>query len=212
MTSFFVTRSQSRSISSRETPSSVCPLPSVVGMSNAKLSLKTGLKVLFFTCVFFFAIRCPFGNKHTLNNLKIAYELYFLRCREDKFWHKDQPIPLHPFLVDSLLSIKQQSVVQQLVASIMKSEVLLVLVTWSRKKKIIRSFKTYSFNKMLQITFKLLGWISRLNATCWFSIWCSSIVLNGQTTSPMTSSREYRSKLKTTKCNDMDWSSFIVSP
>lgn len=59
MTSFFVTLSQSRSISSRETPSSVCPVPSVVGISNAKLSLKTGLKVRFFTCVFFFAIRCP---------------------------------------------------------------------------------------------------------------------------------------------------------
>lgn len=59
MTSFFVTLSQSRSINSRETPSSVCPVPSVVGISNAKLSLKTGLKVRFFTWVFFFAIRCP---------------------------------------------------------------------------------------------------------------------------------------------------------
>lgn len=59
MTSFFVTRSQSKSISSRETPSSVWPVPSVVGMSNAKLSLKTGLKVRFLTWVFFFAIRCP---------------------------------------------------------------------------------------------------------------------------------------------------------
>lgn len=64
MTSFFVTRSQSSSISSRETPSRVCPDPSVVGMSKAKLSLKTGLNVLFFTCVFFFAIRCPCTDKH----------------------------------------------------------------------------------------------------------------------------------------------------
>jgi len=37
-------------ISSKETPSRVCPAPaSLNGMSNAKLSLKTGLKVLFFT-------------------------------------------------------------------------------------------------------------------------------------------------------------------
>lgn len=62
MTSFFVTRSQSSSISSRETPSRVCPDPSVVGMSKAKLSLKTGLNVRFLTWVFFFAIRCPCGN------------------------------------------------------------------------------------------------------------------------------------------------------
>lgn len=59
ITSFLVTRSQSSSISSRETPSRVWPVPSVVGMSNAKLSLKTGLKVRFLTWVFFLAIRCP---------------------------------------------------------------------------------------------------------------------------------------------------------
>lgn len=84
MTSFFVTRSQSRSISSRETPSRVWPEPSVVGMSNAKLSLNTGLKVRFFTCVFFLAIRCPCVQKfHDI--ILIKSFLIHLRCREDKF-------------------------------------------------------------------------------------------------------------------------------
>lgn len=78
MTSFFVTRSQSSRRSSRDTcgnfkikftqflfkfdqltPSSDWPPPSVIGISNAKLSLKTGLSVRFLTCVFFFAIRWP---------------------------------------------------------------------------------------------------------------------------------------------------------
>lgn len=45
MTSFFVTRSQSSSISSNETPSRVCPEPSVIGMSKAKLSDEEGERI-----------------------------------------------------------------------------------------------------------------------------------------------------------------------
>lgn len=99
MTSFFVTRSQSSSISSKETPSRVWPEPSVVGMSNAKLSLKTGLNVLFLTWVFFFAIRCPCVKKHYFMNENKNFR-NFSRYREDKFWHRDQPVLLHPFSVD----------------------------------------------------------------------------------------------------------------
>ena len=60
LTSFLVTRSQSRSMNSSEiffSPSSIW------GNSNTNDSLNTGFKVRFFTCVFFLAIRWPLNSK-----------------------------------------------------------------------------------------------------------------------------------------------------
>jgi hypothetical protein len=83
----------------------------------------------------------------------------------------------------------------------------IMLFKLKEKRNAVKSVKTDLEIKVFcndrTVTLRLLGCISRHSVRFWFSAWERSTVPREQNTSPMMSSREYRSKLSTTKCNVM---------
>lgn len=141
------------------------------GISKAKLSLKTGFKVLFLTCVFFLEILCPLQSKQIFTQ------------------GSARPVTsiLGRFLAFNNTTVSRDA------AGCQHKDNNSSPLPWS-------------------LIFKLLGWISLLIAICWFSICCKFTPERGHTTSPIISSLEYRSKLKTTKWRDIELKSASDSP
>lgn len=205
LTSFLVTRSQSNSINSNEMPSKHAPEPcekniifnlnSLLPFGISKGNAVRNVKLPHW-------LECQMQNFHWILGSVCASSRAFssLRfvghCRADRFWHMDQPSQLHPFVVDYVPSTKQQSNVQHPVASKVRPTIHRVPGLESSKcihgSRLIMTFHSGLWHHFfdVDITFKLLGWISLLRATCWLSIWFKSMLFNGHTTSPMTSSRE----------------------
>lgn len=227
LTSFLVTRSQSSSVSSNDMLSKDAVLPCLLGkienyeiawiqrstnkiqfvveqikcieqtssdgISKAKLSLNTGLSVCFLTCVFFFAIRWPLCNKYIFT-YGSARPVTSILGRFRAF-NRTTVRRAAPGCQHNDINSSPRPCVRIWQCCLGKGNFRRYLAFYTDI--------LYAECEEFLITLMLLGWISLLNAICCVSIWFKSMPFNGNMTSPMMSSREYRSKLNTTKWRDI---------